>query len=60
MPEDELKEWLRKSFLNVDEDLKKPEHVKYLQQLRKDKPPNKPPLLQILESSKSKDGEAAT
>lgn len=53
--EDQLKEWLRKSFLNVDDDLKKPEHHKYLQDLRKEQPPNKPPLLQILESSKPKD-----
>jgi serine/threonine protein phosphatase PrpC len=55
--EQERKEWLRKSFLNVDEDLKKPEHLKRLQELRKEKPPNKPPLLQILEQSKPKDAE---
>jgi len=28
--DEEVKEWLRKSFLNVDEDLRKPEHLKYL------------------------------
>lgn len=55
--ENERKEWLRKSFLKVDEDLKKPEHLKKLQELRKEKPPNKPPLLQILEQSKPKDAE---
>ncbi len=55
--EEELKEWLRKSFLTVDEDLRTPEHQKYIKDLRKTVPPNKPPLLQILESTKPKDAE---
>lgn len=40
---------MRKSFLNVDDELKKQEVQKYLSNLRKDVPPNKSPLLKILE-----------
>jgi len=55
--EDDRKEWLRKSFLNVDVELQKHETQKYLANLRKDVPPNKSPLIQILEASRKQNEE---
>lgn len=50
--EADYKEWLRRSFLNVDVEIVKQDAQNYLQKLRREQPPAKPPLLQILEASK--------
>lgn len=39
------KEWLRKTFLKVDEKIALPEAQDFLGNLRRTEPPNKPPLL---------------
>ena len=42
MSEDETKEWLRRSFLIVDEMLETDEHINKLIKMRQDVPPAKP------------------
>lgn len=46
--EDETKEWLRKSFLKVDEELETGEAKETLKQMRRDEPPKKPEMMQLL------------
>lgn len=48
------KEWLRLSFLNVDDELKKPEGQDIVGNLRREKPPKKPAILNILGEDKDK------
>ena len=43
--EEDTKEWLRTSFLNVDVEISKPEGQDAIGNLRREKPPAKPPLL---------------
>jgi serine/threonine protein phosphatase PrpC len=50
--EDDIKEWLRRSFLIVDEEIQKPVNQDFLANIRRTQPPNKPPLLMMLEQSK--------
>ena len=42
------KEWLRQSFLNVDEELKTQKGQNEVGDLRREKPPKKPAILNIL------------
>jgi len=44
----EHKEWLRKSFLNVDDELREEKGQNELGDLRRQKPPKKPAILNIL------------
>lgn len=47
-------EWLRQSFLAVDVELRKPEGQNAIGDLRREKPPKKPPILSILGEDKDK------
>jgi len=49
---------MRTSFLDVDVELKKPEGQNELGDLRREKPPAKPPIFEILDRSKAKGGES--
>ena len=51
-------EWLRKSFLEVDVELRKPEGQNRIGDLRREKPPKKPPILSILGEDKDKKAPA--
>lgn len=54
-------EWLRQSFLNIDIELRTPQGQNELRALRKEKPPKKPALLNILSDEKDKkDDETAS
>jgi serine/threonine protein phosphatase PrpC len=53
-----VEEWLRTSFLAVDDELRKPEGQNELGDLRRAQPPAKPPIFEILDRSKPKDGES--
>ena len=50
-----INEWLRVSFLNVDKEIEKKEGQDEIGDLRREQPPAKPPLLQILDQNKSSD-----
>ena len=54
--EPDHREWLRKSFLDVDVEVEKYEGQKELAELRKSKPPKKPAVLSILQDE-SKESE---
>ena len=56
-PEEDQKEWLRQSFLNVDVEICKDSTQTFLKKLRKDQPQAKAPLMQILEASKKEKGQ---
>lgn len=47
-------EWMRQSFLEVDVELRKPEGQNMIGDLRRAKPPKKPPILSILGEDKDK------
>lgn len=51
------REWLRQSFLKVDDELRKPEGQNAIGDLRRDKPPKKPAILNILGEDKDKKGD---
>lgn len=51
-------EWLRQSFLAVDVELRKPEGQNSIGDLRREKPPKKPPILSILGEDKDKKNPA--
>lgn len=48
------REWLRQSFLKVDEELKTPKGQNEVGDLRREKPPKKPAILNILGDDKDK------
>jgi serine/threonine protein phosphatase PrpC len=52
-----VKEWLRRSFMIVDEKLEKKEALDELAQYRRDVPPAKSPLMNMLQKDGSADGE---
>ena len=58
--EEDTKEWLRTSFMNVDVEITKPEGQDAIGNLRREKPPAKPPLLQILDQNKPEKTEPQT
>ena len=45
---EDIKEGLRRSFLNVDERLEAPEGMQFLEAMKKENPPAKSPLMKIL------------
>lgn len=53
----DVKEWLRLSFLNVDDELKTAQGQNELGDLRREKPPKKPALLNILSDERDKKDE---
>ena len=57
MQEKDVREWLRVSFLNVDVELKTPKGQNELGDLRREKPPKKPALLNILSDERDKKDE---
>lgn len=58
--EKDVKEWLRLSFLNVDDELKTAQGQNELGDLRREKPPKKPALLNILSDERDKKDEEQT
>ena len=52
-----MKEWLRLSFLYVDDELKTAQGQNELGDLRREKPPKKPALLNILSDERDKKDE---
>ena len=57
MQDKDVREWLRVSFLNVDVELKTPKGQNELGDLRREKPPKKPALLNILSDERDKKDE---
>ena len=57
MKEKDVREWLRVSFLNVDVELKTAQGQNELGDLRREKPPKKPALLNILSDERDKKDE---
>lgn len=55
--EKDVREGLRLSFLNVDVELKTPQGQNELGDLRREKPPKKPALLNILSDERDKKDE---
>ena len=55
-----MKEWLRLSFLYVDDELKTAQGQNELGDLRREKPPKKPALLNILSDERDKKDEEQT
>jgi len=55
-----VEEWLRKSFLNVDVELVKPEGQNEMGDMRREFPPAKPAILEILDKGKKKDSSEMT
>ena len=58
--EKDVKEWLRLSFLSVDDELKTAQGQNELGDLRREKPPKKPALLNILSDERDKKDEEQT
>ena len=58
--EKDVREGLRLSFLNVDVELKTPQGQNELGDLRREKPPKKPALLNILSDERDKKDEEQT
>ena len=56
----DVREGLRVSFLNVDVELKTPQGQNELGNLRRDKPPKKPALLNILSDEREKKEDEQT
>jgi len=53
-----VEEWMRTSFLDVDVELRKPEGQNEIGDLRREQPPAKPAIFEILEASKQKNTES--
>jgi hypothetical protein len=57
--ESDIPEWLRLSFLNVDIHIEKEEGQNEIGNMRREEPPARPPLLQILDQNKNPENEGA-